>query len=73
MREHGCAVRDRNLQQHASKQMQRGSLGAKSNMQSAVTNGAASRAHRILDVFESLRGLKSLRGCANDYRLATND
>ena len=48
-------------------------LGAKSNMQSAVTNGAASRAHRILEVFESLRGLKSLRGCANDYRLSTND
>ena len=30
-------------------------LGAKSNMQSAVTNGADNRAHRILEVFESLR------------------
>ena len=32
----------------ASKQMWRVRLGAKSNMQSAVTNGADSRAHRIL-------------------------
>ena len=29
-----------------------------SKMQSAVTNGADSRAHRILERFESLRGLK---------------
>ena len=48
-------------------------LGAKSIMQSAVTNGAVSRAHRILDVFESLRDLnKAVTRDACPYRLSAN-